>query len=89
MLLLRKYILLSSPFPSFSLSLSLSSSLLSLSQSKQVMEELRRLKIDGESLLQENDMVHQLGASQEVVSDLRSEVETLRSKLMEEQTSSG
>ncbi len=48
------------------------------------------MKQEGESLLQErHDMVQQLAASQEVVSDLREEVNSLRSELAENQTSSG
>lgn len=54
------------------------------------MEDLRRLKVEGESLLQEKHaMAQQLSAAQDMVSDLNNEVDTLKTTLNEARSSAG
>ena len=59
-------------------------------QHKQVVGELRKLRIEREQLLQQNhDYQAQVKVTEEEVRDLSSEVEMLKGKLKEAQTMAG
>ena len=61
-----------------------------ISQHKQVVGELQKLRVEREQLLQQNhDYQVQVKATQEEVGDLSSEIELLKGKLKEAQTSAG
>ena len=60
------------------------------SQHKQVVSELRKLRVEREQLLQQNhDYQAQVKVTEEEVRDLSSEVEVLKGKLKEAQTMAG
>ena len=62
----------------------------SISQHKHVVSELQKLRVEKEQLLQQNhEYQTQVKVTKEEVSDLSSEVELLKGKLKEAQTSAG
>ena len=59
-------------------------------QHKHVVEELQKLQVEREQLLQQNhDYQNQVKVREEEARDLSSEVEILKGKLKEAQTSAG
>ena len=59
-------------------------------QHKHVVDELQKLRVEREQLLQQNhDYQAQIKVTQEEVGDLTSELEMLKGKLKEAQTSAG
>lgn len=62
----------------------------SIQQHKHVVEELQKLRVEREQLLQQNhDYQTQVKVTEEELRDLSSEVEVLKGKLKEAQTSAG